>query len=547
MDKFVPYLNIISIGALIVTLFLLVPKLFREKSKSHQLVALALLFLFISTITNLIEHLGYSLKMDVYEDFIKILFLPVFIFSIHSAIINRELKKRIVSEQKFKGLFHQSFSFIGLLNKEGEIVEINESALLLGKIEFKDVVNQKLSETIWWTDNKSEQKKVNDYIEKVKNEGKLARFETAFKIENNHRFIDFSLKPIFDQNQQLLYLIAEGHDISFLKETEFELEKHKNNLEELVKIRTDELETSNEEIVAINEELYTKNITLEEYNKKLIDNKQHLEKVLEELKNAQEYLIESEKMASLGILTAGIAHEINNPINFINQSFIGLKIAIEQLVDLHKEYEKIIETLNDSKVTDKIRLAEQTYSKVENLETITKLVEFMKVGVERTVEIIKSLRYFTHSEKEIKTPVEMHKILENVLTILYNLYKNRIEVITEYHLTQFVYCIPGKINQVVMNILVNAIQSIDGKGQITIKTYSDNKHAFISITDTGCGIPVEVKNKIFDPFFTTKQVGKGTGLGLSICYKIIQEHNGFITVDSSEGIGSEFVIGLPLD
>ncbi len=269
--------------------------------------------------------------------------------------------------------------------------------------------------------------------------------------------------------------------------------------------------------------------------------------VYEELKATQSQLVQSEKMASLGQLTAGIAHEINNPINFVSAGIESLKSNYQEIKGLLGEYmdlkpgednnEKLI-TIEKHKKDIEIEIL---------LHEIEELYGSIKNGASRTTEIVKNLRNFTRlDENEFKLS-NLEDGLDSTLVILNSQLKDRIEVIKEYGHLPLVNCFPGQINQVFINILNNAAQAIEGQGKIWIKTQVENGFAEIRIKDSGIGMSEETKNKIFDPFFTTKDVGIGTGLGLSISYGIIEKHHGAISVESTPGEGTQFTIKIPLN
>jgi signal transduction histidine kinase len=270
--------------------------------------------------------------------------------------------------------------------------------------------------------------------------------------------------------------------------------------------------------------------------------KNELEATLIMLTQAQAQLVQSEKMASLGILTSGIAHEINNPVNFINSGINGLQKVNRNILKILQKYRETYYNLPANKEIEEL---EKNIDLPFLMESSSKLTNNIQTGVERTVSIVKSLRAFARSDEEEKMPINIHDSIDLALTILYNQYKYRIEISRQYGELPLITCFPGKINQVFMNILTNAIQAIPEKGNITIKTSINDGFAKIAIIDDGTGISENIKSKIFDPFFTTKEVGKGTGMGLSIVFSIIEEHNGKIEVISEPGKGSEFFIKLP--
>lgn len=275
-----------------------------------------------------------------------------------------------------------------------------------------------------------------------------------------------------------------------------------------------------------------------------------------DLKDTQTQLVEAEKMASLGQLTAGIAHEINNPINFVKSNIKPLQLDFNDLFEVIDAYGKL-HNADANEMTEKLKAIEKLKRQLDVDFIKTEIVDLMKGiedGAERTAEIVKGLRTFSRlDESEIKT-VDIHEGIDSTLVIVRNTVPYYIKINKEFNANGRIECFPGKLNQVFMNILNNAVQAITMKAKqdsdetVTISTADivENgiKKMQIRIKDTGMGMTDEVKHKIFDPFFTTKDVGSGTGLGLSIVFKIIQKHHGTIEVNSEPGKGSEFVLTL---
>ena len=255
--------------------------------------------------------------------------------------------------------------------------------------------------------------------------------------------------------------------------------------------------------------------------KQLNDKNITLEKTLTDLKETQLQLINSEKMASLGHLIAGVAHEINTPIGSINanNSIVGklIKKFSPQIKGQYKQY-------------------------------LDMLIDINKIdgeAIERISKIVTSLKKFVRLDEAELQEADINNEIDLTLNLIHHEIKNKVEVIKNYAEIPPIKCYPNMLNQVFMNILVNACQSIEKKGKIFITTSFKNRTLFVSIRDTGCGMSEEVKNNIFTPGFTTKGVGVGTGIGLAITYKIIQKHNGSITVISKENEGSDFIISIP--
>lgn len=336
--------------------------------------------------------------------------------------------------------------------------------------------------------------------------------------------------------------------------------------EEELRQNIEELQTTKELLASQNEELnriYKKlksdekflvreykrvkdrDIQIQDKNKELQHKNEELEITLDKLKQTQAQLVQSEKMVSLGVLTAGIAHEINNPINFISSGVTGLKRSAEKIVNLLDSYKKLTNKNFETEI-QKIEEFKKKTRFEDMLSATLKVVDNIGTGAHRTTEIVKELRTFSRlDEAELKS-VNIHQGIDSVLVLLRNQYKNRIEIVKEYSELPPIECFPGKLNQVFMNVLSNAIQAIENEGTIVITTKKEEENIIISIQDSGTGIPKEIQNRIFEPFFTTKPVGKGTGLGLSITISIIQQnHQGKIKVESSEK-GTIFLITLPI-
>jgi len=291
---------------------------------------------------------------------------------------------------------------------------------------------------------------------------------------------------------------------------------------------------------------------LQKYQQQLEANLRQTEKKLEQaiddLKSTQAQLLQSEKMASLGQLTAGIAHELNNPINFISAGSFGLSKDLGDLMILLEKYEKLNNHPGIVHYLEKIDKLKEKIDYHFIKKNVTQTIEDIKLGAKRTTEIVQGIRNFSHLNGGDMQMTDIHKGLDTTLVLLKNKLRNKVEVVKDYdkNLGE-ILCYPGHLNQVFMNLLANAEQAMEGKGKITIKTKNLKNKTLISIKDNGTGISEEVKNKVFEPFFTTKEPGQGTGLGLSISHDIIKRHQGSIEVESKLGKGSEFIITIPIN
>ncbi len=271
-----------------------------------------------------------------------------------------------------------------------------------------------------------------------------------------------------------------------------------------------------------------------------------LEKTLNELKEAQTQLVEQEKMASLGQLTAGVAHEINNPITFVSGNITPLKRDISEMMEILKGYEEEVESQGLSEKFERVAELKSRLDYEFLIQEIKQLLEGISEGAERTAEIVRGLRNFSRLDEDVLKLANVNQGIESTLLLLRSELKDRIEIVKDMPEMPDIHCYPGKLNGVYMNILTNAMQAIEGPGTIYITTRHLGKQVQISIRDTGKGMSEEVQKRIFEPFFTTKDVGFGTGLGLSITYGAIEQHKGKISVKSRLGEGTAFEILLPV-
>jgi PAS domain S-box-containing protein len=264
------------------------------------------------------------------------------------------------------------------------------------------------------------------------------------------------------------------------------------------------------------------------------------------LKEAQNQLLQSEKMASIGQLAAGVAHEINNPVGYISSNIGSLKKYLDDLISLLDAYEQAEEGIVMDDMKEKILKLKSEIEMEYLKDDIKELIEESLEGVSRVKKIVQDLKDFSHVDEAEWQWSDLHKGLDSTLNIVNNEIKYKAEVVKEYGDIPEVECLVSQLNQVFMNLLVNAAHAIEERGKIFIKTEVRDGGVAIEITDTGKGMPKEVQKRIFDPFYTTKPVGKGTGLGLSLSYGIMEKHHGFIIVESEEGKGTTFTMWLPI-
>ena len=314
---------------------------------------------------------------------------------------------------------------------------------------------------------------------------------------------------------------------------------------------------------------YTRNITRRIEAEELLKNySENLEKMVEErtselkktlsdLQNTQSQLLQSEKLASIGQLAAGVAHEINNPVGFVKSNLGTIeeyRIDLARLLEIYGILEAVLNKEEKQKEDKSIQKVLQDIQEIKDdididfiKDDYGKVIKESLEGMDRVAKIVADLKDFAHVDKAELEHADINKGIESTLNIVWNELKYKAEVTKDLGELPLVKCYPQRLNQVFTNILVNAAHAINKKGEIKISTSANNGHVEIKISDTGSGIPSEVLPKIFDPFFTTKEVGKGTGLGLNMAYNIIEKHKGTIDVESQVGKGTTFTIRLQVE
>ena len=265
-----------------------------------------------------------------------------------------------------------------------------------------------------------------------------------------------------------------------------------------------------------------------------------------ELKATHDQLLQSEKLASVGQLAAGVAHEINNPTGFIASNLNTLQKYLGRLTEFIRIQSEAYEGLPDKNLAEAIRQKRRTLKIDHILADGEELIKESLEGTERVRTIVQNLKNFSRMDDAESGCVDINEGIISTINIVWNELKYKASLIKELGDIPLTRCYPQQINQVFMNLLVNAAQAIEKQGEITVRTWHENGFIHATVSDTGCGMPPAVRKRIFEPFFTTKESGKGTGLGLSISYDIIKKYNGEITVDSEEGKGTTFTVILPV-
>ena len=357
----------------------------------------------------------------------------------------------------------------------------------------------------------------------------LAKFKIQYRLTSADGAVIWILEtavPRVRKNGEFAGLMGCGMDISAQKQAEAALQKINQQLEERVSERTQALTAANRTL---------------EYEK----NQQTL--LNQQLQETQAHLVQSEKMASIGQLAAGVAHEINNPLGYIYSNLNTLKQYIQQFAEVAELADQLAGQLPDGHPQ---ALAFRALKQRVDLDFVkddaVDLVKESLEGANRAKKIVQDLRDFSRIDKQEWAKFDLEAGIDATLNIVNNELKYKAEVVKEYAGIKPFECVGAQLNQVFMNLLVNAAQAIEEFGKITVSTgYQSDDGVWVAIADTGKGMDAATKAKIFDPFFTTKPVGKGTGLGLSLSYKIIQDHHGRIEVDSVPDKGTCFRIFLP--
>ncbi|MCU7251830.1 ATP-binding protein [Pseudomonas koreensis] len=272
-----------------------------------------------------------------------------------------------------------------------------------------------------------------------------------------------------------------------------------------------------------------------------------LQREIDERKQLEGQLVQSEKLASLGQLAAGVAHEINNPIGFVASNLGALDGYFQQLLEILDAYQVASQTLGAESAAQLQQLREKNELDFL-LDDIPSLIRESKDGIGRVGQIVKDLKDFSRVDSQLEWQwADLQQGIDSTLNIVASELKYKADVIKDYQALPEVECLPSQINQVVMNLVVNAAQAMGSeRGTITLRTGQQGETAWIEVADNGSGIAPQTLQKIFDPFFTTKPVGQGTGLGLSLSYGIVKKHGGEITVNSELGVGTTFRVELPL-
>ena len=430
--------------------------------------------------------------------------------------IQQQMQGNYTKQQQFTAMVENSFDFIALADFKGSLLYINEEGRkMVGLGGDKNLQDLKVVDLMQQETGAILYRKIIPEIVTQgfwKGELDLKNLETGEII-----YTDVSTFIIRDkETQEPLAWTTIQKDITKRKKTEAELTITHENLKKVL---------SRER-----------------------KSKEDLIKTHETLKNTQSKLVFSEKMASLGLLTAGIAHEINNPMNFVYAGGDALKESIEELIQVMNVYSTLDDGVELGEKLIKIKELKEKLDYSALIQDVRGLLDDVRVGAERTIGIVKGLKLFSRSDDEQMKQSDIHLALDTTIIMLRGIIMNDVTITKNYDGSlPKIDCFTGQISQVFMNLIGNAIDALENEEEgfikITTKNFPDK--ITISFKDNGEGMTEEIKTRIFEPFFTTKQIGKGTGLGMSISYGIVEKHHGSIDIKSQKGEGSEFIITLP--
>ncbi|HYD58868.1 MAG TPA: ATP-binding protein [Noviherbaspirillum sp.] len=417
--------------------------------------------------------------------------------------------------ETYRHVFFASPDYIAFSRwKDGTYIDVNPGFEQFTGVRREDAIGRTAEDLGSWVELADR----DAYVAALRVTGILNGYQTRLR---NHcgeiRDVETSSRVSKINGEKVVISIV--RDITDRKRDENELRRYREELERLVELRTAELRRANEE--------------LRETNAKL--------------EQAHNQLLQTEKMASIGVLAAGVAHEINNPVGFVSSNLSTLKSYIQDLlkvIDIYGQHHEVFE-----QAPERLKAIEAVKTDIDLdylMEDIDALLNESADGLRRVKAIVQSLKDFSHAGRGEWQWANVHAGIDSTLNVVNNEIKYKATVVKEYGVLPDIECLPLELNQVFMNMLVNAAHAIDRAGEIRIRTGVEQDKVWVEFIDNGCGISSADLTRIFDPFFTTKPVGKGTGLGLSLSYGIIQKHHGRIEVDSVPGKGTCFRIWLPV-
>lgn len=461
---------------------------------------------------NLVGLLSSSLENHIYNNHMK-----------------NALEQERLAEEKYRSIFENALEGILQTGPDGRFLNCNPAtAALLGYASPQELIESipTIAQLYVSSDRRRE------LYELIRLRGDVKNFEVEFyRKDGSKQWVLVSIHPVLNEKGEILYVDGILQDIAERKKAEESIRMLNEELEQRVIERTSELQAANDELMVITGQL---------------------ESAYSELKSAQSRILQQEKMASIGQLAAGVAHEINNPMGFIMSNLNSLRKYTVKITDFVKAQSEAIGKVSNNGDTELNEMIEELTKQKKAIKLdfligdIDSIIRESLEGAERVKKIVQDMKTFSRIDESEFKAADINAGIESTLNIIWNELKYKAILKREYGNIPLTICNAGQLNQVFMNILINASQAIEVQGEITVKTWSDGINIYIAISDTGSGIPTDKMHRIFEPFFTTKEVGKGTGLGLSIAYDIVKKHKGELRVQSEVDKGTSFTIAIPV-
>ena len=428
----------------------------------------------------------------------------------------QDLKKSTVSKEYVDNIIGSMNETLIVISCQGSVVRMNKAACRLLGYEEEELIDQPIEVIL-----SEEPGGRASLLESLREQGNLAETEKTYHANDGRRIpVLFSASEIRTGAGMLGYVCV-AYDITNRKLAE-------------------------KMLLQAQAELLTNHEVLKQLYAQRSAQAEELTKAYAELKTTQAQMIQNEKLASIGQLAAGVAHEINNPIAFINSNLGTLGKYFGRILSFLEIQGKAFGALQNAEIEAELAQERRRLKLDHILEDTGRVVEESQDGVQRITKIVNGLKMFARKDEEQQQEADINAGLESTISVIWNELKYKVTLHRVTGEIPKIRCYPGQLNQVFMNLLVNASQAIENKGEITVATREEDGNVVVSISDTGSGMPESVLQHIFEPFFTTKEAGKGTGLGLSISYDIVKKHNGEITVESEVGKGTTFKVSLPI-
>ncbi len=439
------------------------------------------------------------------------------------------------TQTNLEGILNNSAAIIFIKDRQGRYLMINQRFMRLFGLEEAQILGQ--TDADLFGEVAAEQYSMNDQLVLISGEG--GEFEELLPLADGmHTFLSVKF-PLRDNKQEIVGVGSISTDITGRIQVEQELQLAYDSLEQRVDERTAALSKT---LIQMEREI-DERIVIQDA---LEHEKAEQKALIQKLEDTQNQLLQSEKMAAIGQLAAGVAHEINNPVGYINSNLGSLTHYLKDVQEVLQCY-KTAESGLDAASRQSVQAVKTAVDFDFVMEDLAHLLSESKEGVERVRKIVKNLKDFSHVDRGEWVMANLQTCMESTLNVVWNELKYKCDVVREYGDQPEVRCLASQINQVFMNLLVNAAHAIEERGTVTIRSGCQGRWAWVEVEDSGCGMNDAQQKRVFEPFFTTKPIGKGTGLGLSLSYGIIEKHQGKIELFSTAGEGTRFRIWLPVD